>query len=372
MEHQLLMDYLLFEACALFASLVVLVVVLMTYKRGLALRFGLIMIFCGQAGAQVSFYLGRTGITVMKGLGAAMVAAALIAPVALWLSRRLVAPLKQLSQDIASNSQLLSTSSEQVSQGSAQQAAAAEEASASMEEMVANIKQSADNALQMEKMAVHAASEARMSGEAVSQTVAAMVKIAEKIMVIEEIANQTRILSLNATIEAARAQEHGKAFSVVASEVRKLSETTKHAATEISDLATSSVTIARQTGDMLKELVPNIEKTAELVQEISAASREQSAGAGQINTSIQQLDQVIQQNASTSEEIASTARKLWTQAELLRNIVEYFKFKRTVLSEESPSKHPKHPVRRETDSFSSQNVPSTPKRDDLDNDFEKF
>ncbi len=372
MEHELLMDYLLFEACALFASFIIVVAVLLTYKRGLALRFGFIMIFCGHAGAQPAFYLGITGITLVKGLWAAAVAAVLIAPVVLWLSRRLITPLKQLSQDITTSSQLLSTSSLQVSQGSAQQASAAEEVSASMEEMVANIKQSADNALHMEKMALQAASKAKTSGEAVSQTVAAMTKIAEKILVIEDIASQTRILSLNATIEAARAQEHGKAFSVVASEVRKLSETTKNAATEINELATSSVTIARHAGDMLKELVPNIEKTAELVQEISASSREQSAGAGQINSSIQQLDQVIQENASTSEEIASTARQLWSQADLLRNIVEYFKFTRTVLPEKASSSHPNYPIHRETDIFSSQPLPKNSEHDDLDGDFEKF
>jgi methyl-accepting chemotaxis protein len=169
-----------------------------------------------------------------------------------------------------------------------------------MEEMAANIRQNADNALQTEKIALQSAQYAKESSKVVAETVLAMQQIAKKISVIQEISVQTRMLSLNATIEAARAQEHGKGFSVVASEVRGLAERTQTAAIEINELATYSVDISGKAGAMLEELVPNIQKTAELVQEISAASNEQSSGAEQINRAIQQLDQVIQQNASVS------------------------------------------------------------------------
>lgn len=184
--------------------------------------------------------------------------------------------------------------------------------------------QNADNALQTEKIALKSAEDTREGGKTVAQTVAAMKKIAKKILVIEDIARQTRLLSLNATIEAARAQEHGKGFAVVASEVRALAERTQTAATEINELANSSVVIAETADEMLNKLVPDIQKTAELVQEITAASNEQSTGTEQINKAIQQLDQVIQQNAGSSEEMASTAEELASQAEMLRNTMAFF------------------------------------------------
>jgi methyl-accepting chemotaxis protein len=184
--------------------------------------------------------------------------------------------------------------------------------------------------MQTEKIAVKAAADAQDGGVAVAETVNAMQEIAKKISIIEDIARQTRLLSLNATIEAARAQEHGRGFAVVASEVRSLAERSQVAAEEINQLASSSVDIAGKAGEMLKKLVPDIQKTAELVQEISAASGEQNSGAGQINRAIQQLDQVIQQNAATSEEMASTAEELASQAEMLQNTIEFFKVDETV------------------------------------------
>ena len=208
------------------------------------------------------------------------------------------------SQAVAAN---LSSGSQQMAQGAAEQAASAEEASASMEQMASNINQNAENAIQTEKIALKSAKDAKESGGAVAETVNAMQEIAEKVSIIEDIARQTRLLSLNATIEAARAEQYGKSFSVVASEVRALSEQTRTAASEINALTASSVNIAERAGAMLAELVPDIQKTAELVQEISASSKEQSSGAGQINRAIQQLDQVIQENASTSEELAGQA-----------------------------------------------------------------
>jgi methyl-accepting chemotaxis protein len=211
-----------------------------------------------------------------------------------------------------------------MSQGASEQAAAAEEASASMEQMTSNIRQNADNALQTEKIAVKSAAAAQEGGQAVVETVAAMKDIAKKISIIEEIARQTNLLALNAAIEAARAGEHGKGFAVVASEVRKLAERSQKAAAEISGLSASSVDVAEKAGHLLGLMVPDIQKTAELVQEINASSREQDLGAEQINKAIQQLDQVIQQNASASEEMASTSEELSSQAEQLQNAVAFF------------------------------------------------
>jgi methyl-accepting chemotaxis protein len=211
---------------------------------------------------------------------------------------------------------------------------------------------------------------ARESGQAVERTVATMRDIAQKIVVIEDIANQTRLLSLNATIEAARAHEHGKAFSVVAAEVRKLSEVTKAAATEINTLSNESVLIADEAGKQLEKLVPTIEKTSELVNEISAASREQSMGVSQINAAIQQLDQIIQKNASASEEMSAVAGNLSQEAEQLKNLVEYFQFKKKAPGQSS--KVEDKPVRSgRTDSASMLNF-NHPKSDEKDDDFEKY
>jgi methyl-accepting chemotaxis protein len=233
------------------------------------------------------------------------------------------------ANNVASGSQQLSATSESLSQGASEQAASVEEVSSSMEEMASNIQQNADNSVQTESMALKAAKDAEEGGQAVAQTVGAMKQIAEKISIIEEIARQTNLLALNAAIEAARAGEHGKGFAVVAAEVRKLAERSGHAAAEISSLSSDSVAVAEKAGVMLTAIVPDIKKTAELVQEISAASREQNAGADQINKAIQQLDQVIQQNASASEEMASTSEELSSQAEQLLSTVSFFRLKGT-------------------------------------------
>ncbi|MDM8516040.1 methyl-accepting chemotaxis protein [Desulfobacterales bacterium HSG16] len=236
------------------------------------------------------------------------------------------------SEDMSSGAEAMSSSAEEMSQGATEQAASAEEVSASMEEMSANIRQNADNALQTEKIALKSSGNARESGNAVNKTADAMKNIAQTISIIEEIARQTNLLALNAAIEAARAGEYGKGFAVVASEVRKLAGRSETAAAEINKLSVSSVDIAEKAGEMLTMLVPDIQKTAELVQEINAASSEQHNGAEQINNAVQQLDQVIQQNvsvseemSSTSEEMAVTSEKLAAQAEQLLNTMEFFK-----------------------------------------------
>jgi len=238
---------------------------------------------------------------------------------------RVMIEISGSAENVASGSQQLSSTSEQMSQGATEQASAAEEASSSMEEMVSNIKQNADNAHQTESIATRSSQDAKIGGESVKQTVEAMKKIANKISIIEEIARQTNLLALNAAIEAARAGDHGKGFAVVASEVRKLAERSQAAAGEINQLAGSSVEIAEKAGEMLSKLVPDIQKTAELVQEISGASAEQSTGANQINKAIQQLDQVIQQNASASEEMSATSEELAGQAEAMKEAIGFFK-----------------------------------------------
>ncbi|WP_428559347.1 MAG: HAMP domain-containing methyl-accepting chemotaxis protein [Solidesulfovibrio sp. DCME] len=238
--------------------------------------------------------------------------------------REVVGQVQSGAENVASGSEELSATTQSLSQGATEQAASVEEISSSMEQMTANIRQNADNAKQTEQIALATARDAQDGGKAVAQTVTAMKQIAEKIGIIEEIARQTNLLALNAAIEAARAGEHGKGFAVVAAEVRKLAERSGNAAGEISELSSSSVDIAEKAGDLLARIVPDIQRTAELIQEITASSVEQNAGAEQVNRAIQQLDQVVQQNASASEEMASTAEELSSQALQLQETVSYF------------------------------------------------
>ena len=229
------------------------------------------------------------------------------------------------AQNVSAGSQELSASAEQLSQGATEQASSAEEASSSMEEMASNVKQNAENASQTEKIAARSAKDAEASGAAVGRAVQAMQTIAEKITIVQEIARQTDLLALNAAVEAARAGEHGKGFAVVASEVRKLAERSQAAAAEIGTLSSETVKVAQEAGSMLARLVPDIKKTAELVEEITSACREQDVGSAQINQAIQQLDKVGQQNASASEQVSSTSEELASQAGQLQSTIAYFR-----------------------------------------------
>jgi len=303
---------------------------------------------------------------------------------------RTVSEIRSIAGEVASASQSISTASVQVSKGASAQAAAAEEASSSMEEMVSNIKQNADNAQQTDKIATKSAKDAQESGKSVLEAVAAMKEIANKISIIEEIARQTNLLALNAAIEAARAGEHGKGFAVVAAEVRKLAERSQKAAGEINQLSATTLRVSEKSGEMLEKVVPDIQRTAELVQEISAASKEQDTGAEQINKALQQLEQVIQQNASASEEMASTTEELTGQAEQLVSSLTFFRTGDDDSTPRSggPRRPPKHTepvgiksakmnghaqvVEGKTRAHAGATLRLNDKHDDIDGEFERY
>jgi methyl-accepting chemotaxis protein len=219
----------------------------------------------------------------------------------------------------------LSATAQSLSQGASEQAASVEETSAAMEEMSASIAQNNENSKVTGDIATRSAKDAVEGGRAVKETVEAMKQIAKKIGIIDDIAYQTNLLALNAAIEAGRAGEHGKGFAVVAAEVRKLAERSQVAAEEISQLASGSVEMAEKAGGLLDTIVPSIQKTSDLVQEIAAASAEQNSGVGQINEALTQITQAVQQNAAASEELASTSEEVNAQAQELQTTVDFFK-----------------------------------------------
>jgi methyl-accepting chemotaxis protein len=236
-----------------------------------------------------------------------------------------VIQVQAAADNIAAASQEMSANAQQVSQGASEQASAAEEVSSSMEEMSSNIQQNTENAQQTEKISIAAAQGMQRVSKSSNDSMKSVKELASKITIIGDIAFQTNILALNAAVEAARAGEHGKGFAVVAAEVRKLAERSKIAAEEIDVLSKTSVELTEEAGKLMIQIIPDVEKTANLVQEITAASLEQNSGANQINNAINQLNQVTQQNASASEEMATGSEELSNQADQLREMISFFK-----------------------------------------------
>jgi methyl-accepting chemotaxis protein len=238
--------------------------------------------------------------------------------------RTIMADVRMTSDSLASASEEVAASAQALSQNASEQAASVEETSSSVEQISAMVAQNSENATTTDRIASQSSKDAVEGGGAVGEMVRAMRQIASKIGIIDDIAYQTNLLALNAAIEAARAGDHGKGFAVVAAEVRKLAERSQVAAQEIGTVAADSVTLAERAGKLLEQMVPSISKTADLVQEISAASREQNSGLEQINMAVGQLAQITQVNASASEELSSTAEQMSNQAMQLQEMIQFF------------------------------------------------
>ncbi len=273
------------------------------------------------------------------------------------------------AENISSASQEIASTSQEMSQGASQQASSTEEVTSSMEEISANIQQNTENARLTQQIAQKSLSGIITGNKATQESVDAMKMIAEKIRIINDIAFQTNILALNAAVEAARAGELGKGFAVVAAEVRKLAERSAKAANEIDSVSKNGVSIAENAGNLLNKILPEIEKTATLVQEISAASTEQNAGASQVNSAINQLNQVTQQNAAAAEQLATSAEQLAGQAEQLTDTMSFFKIGHRNISHAKKNINHKRKTSQLKKTIYSDNNQDD---DEMDNKFEKF
>ncbi len=254
---------------------------------------------------------------------------------------KLIVQIRDAAEALATAAEHIARSAQTLSHDASEQASAVEEVTASLAQTSASVERNVDNSRQVAQMALKGASDAEEGGRVVTQTVAAMQSITEKIAIIQDIAYQTNLLALNAAIEAARAGEHGRGFAVVASEVRKLAERSQAAAKEIRVTASQSAGVAERSGQLIGELVPSIRRTAELVRDVTTASSEQAGGVAQMNHAMAQFDAVTQRTASTTEELSATAEELAAQAQALRQLVSFFR-----LGGAAPHEEPPPPQRR--------------------------
>lgn len=284
----------------------------------------------------------------------------------------IVVQIMESAQNVSSGSAQLSSTAVQIAQGANEQASSAEEVSSSIEEMNSTIQQNTDNAVQTEKIAVSASQGIVDVSSAALKSLDATKSIAEKIKIINAIAEKTDILAINAAIEAARAGEHGKGFAVVAAEVRKLAETSQKAAIEINSLSASSLRLTEEGGELMTKLIPEIQRTSTLVQEIAAASREQNSGALQIAKAIEQLSQVTQQNSAAAEEMSSTAEEMASQAESLQEAISFFNTGKTekITVKNSPQRKEIVPITMQT--FKPSKGVSILEPDNNDKEFETY
>lgn len=299
---------------------------------GLGMGFFISYRIVNQLGGEPDYAVDITRKVAAGDLGVAIVLDENNKKSLLYAIKEMVDKLGHTMREVRTSADALSSAAEQVSatsqalsQGASEQAASVEETSASMEQMSASIAQNTESAKVTNGISSKAANDALRGGQAVKETVNAMKQIASKISIIDDIAYQTNLLALNAAIEAARAGDHGKGFAVVAAEVRKLAERSQIAAQEIGEVAGNSVSLAEQAGTLFDQLVPDIQRTSDLVQEITAASQEQTTGVSQINVAMNQLNQITQQSASSSEELAATAEEMNAQAAQLTELIGYFK-----------------------------------------------
>jgi len=237
---------------------------------------------------------------------------------------RTIVSVREAAARVKLEAEQISSSSQSVSSGASEQAASTEEMSATMEEMASNIRQNAENAQKTEDIANRTAAEGEAGGEAVAEAVIAVKEISSRINIIDDIANQTNLLALNAAIEAARAGEAGKGFAVVASEIRKLAERSQVASAEIIELSKKTLAVTESAGEKIHIVVPGIEETSQLIDEIAIACREQDNGARQVSQAITQLDTVVQQNASAAEQMAAMSEELTANAQNLVEAISFF------------------------------------------------